>query len=151
VPQGSVLRPLLFSIFITPVSQLLLPSMYHTTCRLMIRNSTHQLTLRRRQTSPECHYMLRQSPSGILSTACCSYPTKIEVLLTCICQQVTKFNNITADSPAFQFAGTSFLSRILFVFLHGAIADQHLTVDTHVSKIVFSYNYHIRGLRPFGS
>ena len=61
-------------------------------------------------------------------------------------RQVTKFQNATAESPAFQFAGNS-VSRSNSIRVLGVTIDQHLTFDSHVSKVVQSCNYDIRGLR----
>jgi hypothetical protein len=73
-------------------------------------------------------------------------PSKTEVLVTGTRQQVTKFNNATADSPAFQFAGTT-VSRSNSIRVLGVTIDQHFTFDNHVANMVQSCNYHIRGLR----
>jgi hypothetical protein len=70
----------------------------------------------------------------------------MEVLVTGTRQQVTKFNGATSDSPAFQFTGTS-VSRSNSIRVLGVTIDQHLTFDSHVTKIVQSCNYHTRGLR----
>jgi len=69
--------------------------------------------------------------------------TKTEVLVTGTPQQVAKFNNATADSPAFQFAGTS-VSCSISIRVFGIIIDQHLAFEYHVTKLVLSCNYHIR-------
>jgi len=65
-----------------------------------------------------------------------------EALVTGTRQQVAKFNSATADSLAFQFAGT-IVSRSTSIRVLGVIFDQHLTFDNHVTKLVQSYNYHI--------
>jgi len=53
-------------------------------------------------------------------------PSKKRVLVTGIRQQVAKFNNATADSPTFQFAGIS-VPRPTFICVLGlgVIIDQH--------------------------
>ena len=64
-------------------------------------------------------------------------------------QQVTKFNNATAVSPAFQFARTS-VSRPTSIRVLGVTIDQHLTSDNQFIKIIQSCNYHTR-LAPHSS
>ena len=60
-------------------------------------------------------------------------------------QQLTKFQNATAESSAFQFAGSS-VSRSNSIRVLDVNIDQNLSFDSHVSKVVQSCNYHLRGL-----
>jgi len=82
-------------------------------------------------------------------------PSKTEVLVPGTRQEVAKFNNPTAVSPAFQFAGTSVSDSPAFQFagtsvshstsicVLGVIIDQYLTFDNHVTILVQSCNYNI--------
>jgi hypothetical protein len=64
-------------------------------------------------------------------------PSKTEVLVTGTRPQVTKFNNATADSTAFQFASTS-ISRSKSIRVLGVTNDQHFTFDDYVTSVVQS-------------
>jgi len=59
------------------------------------------------------------------------------MLVTGMREQVSKFNNAIADSPGFQFAGTS-VSRSHSIRVHGRVGDSSQGLETRVRlELVF--------------
>jgi len=130
VSQGSVLGPLLH--LTTPVSRLISTfniSYHQFTDDIQLYTSVDSLSSADITKLSLCEEAVTK---WHLKNSLLLNPSKTEVLVKGTQQHVAKFNNATADSPAFQFAGTN-VSRLTSIRVLSTTIDQHLTFDNHVT------------------
>jgi len=115
---------------------------FHITNMRTTHNSTHLTTRPRQQTSRDCHSVQRRLPSGISRMS--------------VAQSVKdRGTSHRHSSASHQVQQRICCSTCFSVWWHqcfslkliGVTIDQHLTFDNHVTIIVQSCNYNMRGLR----
>ena len=142
VPQGSVLGPILFTTYISPID-----------------NIAKQYDTFFHRYADDTHLHISLSPSNPISNTdnfinCINSihswftlnflqlnPDKCENLLICTKQQYHKFNHISSINVAGSILPIKNSLKLL-----GVTFDRHLTFDIHVSNIIKSCNYHIRAI-----
>jgi hypothetical protein len=141
VPQGSVLGPFLFSMFVSPIYRIIakLCTNHHqyaddTQLYTVIspgKDSINKIT--------ECATAVT---NWFLENGLLLNPNKTEAVLFGSRKQISKYKN---DSKI-AFSGTT-LATINSVKILGVTLDSTLSMDKHINNTIKSCNYHIRALR----
>jgi len=142
VPQGSVLGPFLFSMFVSPIGKLIKNSgaSYHQYADdTQIYTAIHPNTLQPFETIMHCVDLVVR---WFLENGLLINPDKTDAIVLGSRQQISKLDL----SSGLLVAGTqvSFSNKLKVL---GVSLDPTLSMDAHVSEVVRGCNYHIRALR----
>ena len=143
VPQGSVLGPLLFAMYISPMASVVAA---HGLCYHQYADDTQLYMSIQPQSTTEPFRTLSLCVDDVcrwfLENSLLLNPSKTEAVLFGTRIQRSK----VATSDGIDVAGTSVPFRDK-VKLLGVTLDSALSMDRHVTEVVRNCNYHIRALR----
>jgi Reverse transcriptase (RNA-dependent DNA polymerase)/Endonuclease-reverse transcriptase len=142
VPQGSVLGPLLFSVYISPISRLI--SSFNIQHHKYADDTTLYVRLEP-ESSAICSNLERCTvavSTWFLENDMQLNPTKSEAIIIGTAPQVKKFLPFKHVMIADAAVPVSDNLKII-----GLTLDKHLTFDRHVTNVCQESNFHIRALR----
>ena len=142
VPQGSALGPLLFTIYISPISSIfnnfnLTHHQYADDIQILIKINPHNLS-NSISTLTDCFKMVER---WFLLNKLQLNTSKTEVIKIDTPQQLNKFSSLSSIN----FGSTS-IDLIKKLKVLGITIDEKLSFDYHITTVIRSCNHHLRAL-----
>ena len=142
VPQGSVLGPILFTTYTSPVEHII--DNYGIISHQYADDTHFHISITQNSLSSSLQSLADCSTDiyrWYLNNFLMLNPDKSEVLLVGTGQQLSKFLTLTSINIAGSFLPFSDSIKLL-----GVTIDSHLTFQNHISQIIKTCNYHIRAI-----